>query len=262
MPTRDHYEHGVPNWVDLMTPDTERSRAFYAGLFGWEYTENPTGEDSPPYVMALKEGKPVAGMMQRSEADAAAGMPPMWSTYIAVDDIDATFAKVAPAGGQEMMPPMQVMEAGKMALLADPTGAVVGLWERGEHIGAELVNEHGAVTWNELQTPDPDAASAFYAEVLGWGTESMDMGPAGTYTVYTVGENGIGGAMKPPQPGVPPHWSVVFATDDADATAATAQELGGTVHAEPFDMPIGRLTVIADIHGSIFQAIKLDQPPA
>jgi uncharacterized protein len=256
MPTRDHYDNGIPSWVDLMTPDTAASRTFYGGLFGWDFTENPTDDPDSPYFIAMLDDRPVAGMMGLSDDAAAQGTPPCWSTYLAVDDIEVTFATVAAAGGQPMMPPMKVMDTGHMALLADPTGAVVGLWQAGTHLGAGLVNEHGTVTWNELQTPDPAAAAEFYGTLVGWGSQTMDMGPAGDYTVFTLGDDMIAGAMNPPQPGVPAHWSVVFATDDADATAAAAEELGGVVHAEPFDMPIGRLTVIADPHGVVFQAIR------
>lgn len=260
MPTRDHYENGTPNWVDLMTPDPDASRRFYGGLFGWEFTENATDDPDSPYLIAMKGDRRVAGAMKLTDDAAAQGTPPCWSTYLAVDDIEATFGLVAEAGGQPMMAPMKVMDAGHMALFADPTGAVIGLWQAGEHYGAGVVDEHGTVTWNELQTPDPAAAATFYRSVVGWDSQTMDMGDAGDYTVFTIGEEMVAGAMQPPQPGVPAHWSVVFATDDADATAARATELGGTVHAAPFDMPVGRLTVIADPHGIVFQAIKMNPP--
>lgn len=256
MPKRDHYENGVPNWADLMTPDPEVSQAFYGGLFGWIFTEDATDQGTP-YLMATKHGRRVVGMMQLTAEAKAQGTPPCWSTYLAVDDIDATFAAVAGAGGQPMMPPMQVMDAGKMALLADPTGAVIGLWQAGEHYGAGIVNEAGTITWNELQTPDPETAAVFYAGIVGWGSQTAEMGPAGTYTVFTKGDQPIAGAMRPPIAEVPAHWSVVFATDDAEATASRAAELGGTVHAQPFDTPAGRVTVIADPHGVVFQAIEL-----
>ncbi len=260
MPTRTSYENGVPNWVDLASTDPEAAKAFYGGLFGWAFDERPTDQDQP-YIMATIDGRPVAGMMQMPPDMQASGVPSMWTTYVAVDDIDATLEKVAGTGGQVMMPPMQVMEAGRMALIVDPTGGVVGLWQAQEHVGAGVVNEHGAVTWNELQTPDPAAAAAFYDSVFGWKRETMEMGDQGEYTVFAlVGGEGIAGATKPPMPEVPTHWSTVFATEDADATAGRAGELGGTVYVEPFDVPVGRLTIIADPTGAVFQAIAINQP--
>jgi len=257
MPTRTSYDDGVPNWVDLASTDPEAAKTFYAGLFGWEFDERPSEQGGQPYIMAMLDGQPVAGMMEMPPDMVASGTPSMWTTYIAVDDIADTVAKVAGADGQVMMPPMQVMDAGKMAMIVDPTGGVAGLWQGQGHFGAGIVNEHGAVTWNELQTPDPADAAAFYHAVLGWTSETMDMGDQGEYTVFAVADGeGIAGAMRPPTAEVPPHWSTVFATEDVDRTAERASQLGGTVYVAPFDIPVGRLTVIADPTGAVFQAIQ------
>ncbi len=257
MPTRTSYDHGVPSWVDLASTDLEAAKAFYGGLFDWVFEDYEPDPDAG-YLLATRDGHRVAGLMQMPPDMAAGGMPSIWTTYIAVDDIDATAGKVEGAGGQVMQPPRRVSAAGSMAMIVDPTGAVVGLWQGDEHVGAGLVNEHGALAWNEVQTPDPAGAAAFYAAVLGWSHDTMDMGEAGDYTVFHLGDGkGIAGAMKPPMPEVPSHWSIVLATDDADATAAKANALGGVVHAEPFDIPgVGRLAVIADPTGAVFQALQ------
>ena len=260
MVERTSYAHGTPSWTDLSTSDPQAAKAFYGPLFGWEFTDNPTDQGGP-YTMATKDGKSVAAMMQQPPEQAEMGIPSMWNTYITVDDVAETVAKVEGAGGTIMMPPMDVMDAGKMAVLVDPTGAVFCVWQPLAHIGAELVNEHGALCWNEVVTADVSAASAFYKELFGWGTQAMDMGPMGTYTVFTLGEDGIGGSPGMPVEGVPPHWSTVFAVDDCDAAVATATESGGTAIMEPFDTPIGRMAVVADPTGAMFQLITMAEPP-
>ena len=180
----------------------------------------------------------------------------MWNTYLAVDDIAATVEKVGPAGGQVFMPPMAVGDAGTMAFVADPTGAVVGLWQANQHIGATLVNEPGAIIWNELITDKPESALAFYEAVLGLGTATMEMGPGQTYNLLKVGDTEVGGCMEPPMPGVPNHWHVYFAVPDADATAAQASGAGGQVAVEPFDIPtVGRSAVLMDPQGAMFSVM-------
>lgn len=259
MPVRSSYAHGVPNWVDLSTTDTDAARAFYADLLGWQYRAEPTDQGGT-YIMATKDDQVVAGMMQMLPAMQAQGAPSMWNTYVAVDDVDTVVGGVEAAGGQVMMPPTEVMEHGRMAMLVDPTGGVLGLWQARGHHGASLVNEPGAVCWNELQTPDPGKAATFFEAVLGWTSQSQDMGDGSVYTVFNVGDEGIAGAMVPPQPEIPTHWSVVFAVDDARAVATRAIELGGAVHAEPFDMFVGTLTVLGDPTGAAFQALQMTPP--
>lgn len=263
MPVRTEYAHGTPSWTDLSTSDPEAAKAFYAAVFGWEYIENPTDQGGV-YIMATASGKNAAGMMQQQPEQAQMGIPPMWNTYISVDDVDVTLGKVTEAGGSVMMPSMDVMDSGKMAVIVDPTGAVVCLWQADQHIGAEVVNEHGTLCWNEVMTADVPAAAAFYGELFGWGTQEMDMGEMGTYTVFTLDseENGVAGGTGLPTEGVPPHWGTVFSVDDCDAAAARVGEAGGTVVAGPFDMPIGRGAACADPQGAMFQIIALapDQP--
>lgn len=260
MPTRTSYQPGTPSWIDLSTPDPEASKAFYGGLFGWEFTAEPT-DQGEPYHMAHKKGAAVAGMMRQMPEQAAQGMPPMWASYVSVDDVDATVAKVEPAGGAVLMPPMDVMDSGRMALVADPTGGVIGLWQPKNHIGAGLVNEHGSLTWNELTTPDIPAAAAFYEAVLGWTAETADMGGM-AYTTFLLHGDGVAGGMNPPMEGMPTFWGVYFAVDDCDGIVGQATAAGATVLAEPMDIPIGRMAALMDPQGAAFSVIQLADPPS
>jgi len=255
MATMTSYPNGVPSWIDLATPDPGGSTRFYGDLFGWTFTDEDTDQPGVSYTMARKGDLSVAGMMLLSEEMAASGMPPVWTTYVSVDDLDATVARVAPAGGSVTQPPMDVMTSGRMAVVADPAGAVICFWQAEDHIGSEVVNEHGALSWNELITPDPAAVTGFYADVLGWTSEAVPM-PGGTYTVFRVAggnDDGIAGAMAPPVPGMPPFWAVYFHSHDAAATAATAKDLGAQILMEPTTMPgVGTLATIADPQGAVF----------
>jgi uncharacterized protein len=258
MPERTSYTQGTPNWVDLQTTDQAAAKAFYSGLFGWTFDDQPM-PDGQVYSMAMLGDHPVAAIAPQSPA--LAGAPPMWNTYITVDSADEAAAKVEAAGGKVGMAPFDVMDAGRMAFVIDPSGAPVALWQANQHIGATLVNEPGTLTWNELITSDAGAVK-FYTDVLGLTTSTMDMGAGQEYTLFETGGQQVGGSMAPPMPGIPNHWQVYFAVDDADATAARATELGGTVQAAPFDSPVGRMAVIGDPQGAVFSIIKLTPQPA
>jgi predicted enzyme related to lactoylglutathione lyase len=255
MTARTEYAPGTPNWVDLATTDVAGAKAFYGGLFGWAFHDEATDQGSD-YTMCLRNGVPVAGMMPQSPDMAAAGLPSLWTSYVSVTDVDATLEAVAAAGGSVMMPAMTVMEAGRMAMIGDPTGAVIALWEKNRHVGAGLVNEHGAFTWNELQTSDVDVATAFYATVFGWEPAAHDMGHM-VYTEFLLAGSGVAGAMPLPVEGVPPYWAVYFGHDAVDEAVVTATELGGSVVLEPMDGPPGRWAFIADPQGGVFAAMTL-----
>jgi uncharacterized protein len=260
MPVRTSYAQGTPNWVDLQTTDQSAAKQFYAGLFGWTYDDQAMPEGGAVYSMAMLGDKTVAAIAPQSPDMAAAGAPPMWNTYIAVDNVDDAVAKVEAAGGQVAMPPFDIMDAGRMAFVMDPGGAGVALWQAGQHIGATLVNEPGTLSWNELITNDPSAIK-FYEQVLGMTTSTMDMGDGSEYTLFEVGGQQVGGSTPPPMEGIPNVWNVYFAVDDADATAAKVTELGGSVVAEPFDTPVGRIAVVRDAQGATFSIIKLAPQP-
>jgi predicted enzyme related to lactoylglutathione lyase len=253
MPERTSYAQGTPNWVDLPTTDQDAAKTFYAGVFGWTYDDQPMGEGAV-YSMAKLRGHDVAAISPQPPEMAAAGAPPMWNTYIAVESADDAAAKIAAAGGKVGMEPFDVMDAGRMVFAMDPGGVPVAFWQPNQHIGASLVNEPGTVTWNELITTDPSSAK-FYEQVAGMTTSTMDMGQ-GEYTLFMVGDQMVGGTTPPQMPGTPNHWHVYFAVDDADATAAKITELGGTILVPPFDTPVGRMVVAQDPQGAVFSIMK------
>lgn len=254
MPKRTSYHRGTPNWVDLQTSDQEAAKTFYAGLFGWTYDDQPMPQ-GPVYSMAQIGQDNVAAIAPQPPEMASAGAPPMWNTYIAVDSVDDAVAKVEPAGGQVAMPPFDVMDAGRMAFVLDPGGAAVGLWQANQHIGATLVNEPGTVGWNELVTADPAASVGFYQQVAGMTTSVMEMGD-GKYMLFEVNGQMVGGTTPPPMPGTPNHWHVYFMVAGADAAAAKADELGGSVLVAPFDTPAGRMAVLHDPQGAMFSIMQ------
>lgn len=259
MPAVDRHDAGVPSWVDLGTPDIEASIAFYSELFGWQIEKGP--EEAGGYSMCLKDGRAVAGMGPLM----AEGQPTAWSTYVTVEDAEATAAKVAGAGGQVLMGPHRVEIGGEhfgtMAVFADPSGAAISIWEPGSHVGAGLVNEPGSLTWNELVTRDIDVAKAFYGEVFGWGAVTNDTPPT-TYTEWKLGDRTIGGMLQmndewPAE--IPSHWSVYFAVEECDATAEKAQQMGAQIAVEPRDIPgVGRFALLSDPHGATFTVMALD----
>ena len=212
--------------------------------------------------MALKRGEQVAAVSRLSEDMVAQGMPPLWNTYIAVDDVDATAGRAAAAGGRTLMDPFDVMDAGRMAWVIDPSGAAVGLWQAAGHIGATLVNEPGALVWNELVSSDLSAALPFYESA---GRADRAGQPAGRHAVHhaDVGEAmGVGGATATPQmEGIPNHWHVWFAVADADEAAAIATSAGGRALLDPLDLPIGRFAALADPQGAAFSVIAMNSQP-
>lgn len=249
---------GAPCWIDLMTSDPAKAREFYTALFGWSY-EVGDQETYGGYIMAFKDGKSVAGLMQSSQDDA--GYPDMWTTYLRVEDIDATVAAATAAGAVTYMPPMDVPEQGKMAMLGDPGGASVGVWEFGGHTGFQAHAVNGAANWHELWSKNYPAAVKFYEDVFGWNTSVMADTPDFKYTTLGKGQEALAGIMDaanelPEQ--VPSNWQVYFQVDDTDAAVATALSLGATVIQPAADTPFGRLAGLTDPTGAMF---KIMQPP-
>jgi predicted enzyme related to lactoylglutathione lyase len=273
VPERDGYIPGVPCWVDTTEPDPEGVLPFYTALFGWEF-ENAVPEGSEAYFIGRIRGGAVAAVGSSPE-----GAPPMatWNTYVSVQSADATVNRVRDAGGAVLLDPFDAMDAGRMAVLADPEGAAFCVWEAKEHPGATVVNEHGALNFNGLATRDTEAAKAFYGAVFGWRTLSLPFGLLWTLPGYGdhLEERNPGLREQMAQMGgpdgfidvvaaidpiaaddsvTPPHWSVTFGTDDAESTASTAREQGGEVVAGPFDVPWSRRVVIKDPRGATFIA--------
>jgi predicted enzyme related to lactoylglutathione lyase len=257
MSERTSYAPGTPCWADLGTPDIDAAAAFYGGLFGWSVPEGENSEQTGGYRQAMLRGKPVAGVMPLMQE----GQPPAWSTYVSVEDAEATAAKVREAGGTVMAEPMDVMDLGKMAIFADPAGAVFGIWQPGTFLGAEIVSETGAIIWNELNTRDTAGAREFYGAVFGWSFDEREF-ETGKYTSLKVGEDTVGGMIDitgrvPAE--VPAHWLVYFAVDDADATIEKAKGSGGDAVFGPESISeVGRIAVLKDPFGAVFALITPD----
>jgi len=249
MGERTSHAPGTISWIDLATSDQEGAKAFYGGLFGWDYDEQPIG-DGATYSMAQLGGRAAAAISGQRDDERAQGIPPHWNVYVTVDDAEAAARAAGEHGGQVFAEPFDVFDAGRMTVIADPTGAVLSLWQPGTSIGAEVVNVPGALTWADTATPDPEAAQRFYAGLLGWRFETMSEEPP--YWVIFNGDRSQGGMTKPP-PEVPPNWFPYFAVADAEATAAAAREAGGQPFMGPVDLPNGgRFVLIQDPQGAPF----------
>ncbi|PZU50124.1 MAG: hypothetical protein DI571_01515 [Arsenicicoccus sp.] len=260
MSTRDSYAAGTPCWIDLMTADVDAATGFYTSLFDWTAQDSHGEDGTRIYTNFLREGQVVAGMSGQPPEMAEAGMPPVWSTYVATEDLDATVATVEQAGGSVLMPAMDVMDAGRMAIVGDPGGAAISLWQAGSHQGADVCNETNTWAWNELLTRDLDTVSAFYSTVSGWDYDDMEM-PYGSYRVIRGGdEGGLGGLMTmPPEvpEQVPSYWNVYFMVDDLEAMLGRVTELGGQVVHGPDDMGgVGRIATVADPQGGTFLLLE------
>lgn len=246
---------GTPNWVDLGTSDLEDAKRFYSGLFGWTAHVAPEPE-AGGYTLFRKGDQTVAGAGPLFEE----GQPPAWSTYIATDDADAVTQRVEAAGGRVLVAPYDVLDQGRMAVFFDHAGAAFSVWQPMAMNGADLFNQPGSLSWNELTTRDPDGSKAFYRAVFGWEADDQPMGPI-TYTVFKLGDRQVAGMM--PMVGeewpadLPSHWMVYFAVADTDDTVARATELGGAVSVPPNDIPQGRFAVLNDPQGATFTVIAL-----
>lgn len=228
MGERSSHTHGTFSWVENATTDIDGAKSFYARLFGWDYDDRPVG-DGIYYSMARLAGQFVAAIAPQQDNERTMGVPPHWNSYITVDDVDSVAARVEGLGGILHVPPFDVFDAGRMAAISDPTGAVVYFWQPKGHIGAGLVNAPGAFCWNELATRDPDAARRFWSELLGWDFEKVDAAPMDMWTILNGDrQNGSVRVMGDEMPAeVPAHWLVYFAVDSIDDAAEAAGDAGG-----------------------------------
>jgi predicted enzyme related to lactoylglutathione lyase len=273
MPERDGFPAGVPAWVETDQPDLDGAMAFYGGIFGWEFEDRAARDSDLRYEVATLGGRTVAAI-----TSSPGGSRPAWTTYIAVDSADEVARRVRDAGGSVMVGPTDRFGLARTAICSDPAGATFGLWEPGDIRGAQSVNVPGAWNFSELNTNDVAAATRFYGSVFGWEVDEVDLGAMSGTMVRLPGyadfleqfNPGIRerhaefGAppgftecvawILPLREGATPHWSVTFAAADADAVAARARELGGTVEVEPFDLPQVRSTTIRDPAGAVFTA--------
>jgi predicted enzyme related to lactoylglutathione lyase len=250
------YKPGTPSWVDVSSTDLPATVEFLTQLFGWNATD--MGEEAGHYTLFDQGGKRVSAAGPKMQGDPG---PATWTTYITVADADETVAKAKAAGGSVFVEPMDVFDAGRMAILADPTGGVFAIWQPGETIGAELVNEPNSLCWNELTVSEPDDVMPFYSELFGWTVVKHD--DPFPYRELHLDGKPIGGCMQMNEnfpPGLPTHWMTYFAVADCDATADSAKSLGGSVHVGPMDIPVGRMAMIGDPGGAVCAVIKLERP--
>lgn len=249
------YTPGTPCWVDLSTADPDSTSDFYAELFSW--TVHDSGPDAGGYRICQRGGKPVAGIGPQDEPRQG---PTFWTTYVATTDADAAADAVRSAGGQVHMGPMDVFDAGRMAVCSDATGAEVALWQPNRHPGSAVVNEPGTPCWHELATREPDRAAEFYRAVFGWEA-APQVTDGNEYRLLRLGGHEIGGMIRidenwPAE--VPAHWLVYFAVPDTDQTIADVTRLGGTVVVGPVDIEPGRFAVVHDPAGGMFGVIHLN----
>jgi len=249
------YVPGTFCWADLGTRDAAAAKHFYTGLFGWSPEDRPIGAGAC-YTMFSIEGKSVAALYQQEPQP---GLPPHWLSYISVESADATVRRTRELGGTVVDDAFDVLDVGRMAVIQDPSGGVVALWEPKRHIGAGVVGEVNTLCWNELATRDPGGAGRFFHGLLGWRAESQQMGQV-PYTQFRQGGMWAAGMVEigPDLGSVPPHWLVYFAVADCDASAAKARALGGTVKVSPNDVEgVGRFAILEDPQGAAFAIIRL-----
>ncbi len=253
-----NYPDGIFNWVDLTSSDVEAAKAFYAGLFGWEAEDSPI-DGGGVYTTFKLDGKNVAGMGELSAEMRAQGVPSNWTSYVKHSDADGVADRVAKAGGTVILPPMDVMEEGRMTMFLDPTGATIGVWQPKNHIGAQLVNMHNTLVWNELQTRDVAAAKSFFSAVFGW---TYDTDANGYVTISQDGRRHAGMIPMDDSWGdMPANWAVYFFVENVETAVAKVQELGGNVlmPATPAG-EIGKFSVAQDPTGAVFTVMEFNGP--
>jgi hypothetical protein len=250
------FQPGQFTWNELGTRDVATAKSFYSKLLGWRLTDEDMGEMGTYTLIWI--GEQHIGGMYELKGPQFEGVPPNWMGYVAVEDTDASAAKTTELGGKVYMPPMDIPDVGRMAVVADPAGATLAIFAEPEgKCSAPPPPVHGTFAWNELATRDPDGAKAFYSGLFGWSAESKDVG-ACIYTMFGKEFGPCAGMM--PMEGeqwgdTPPHWMTYVRVDDCDAVAKQAGELGAQVCVPPTDIPTGRFSVITDPAGAVFSII-------
>ena len=254
----ESYKQGTPCWTDLSTTDQNGAKEFYSKIFGWEYQDIPMGDDQV-YSMATIDGSEAAAIFTQVAQESEAGVPSHWNVYIAVDDLDAIASKLPDLGGTLIADELDEDESGRMMVAQDPSGAFISFWQAKENIGAEVRDEHGALTWAEVLTSDQESAGKFYSELLD--VTIMDSGmptPEGDpyHMIFVDGEPTAGIMTLPPnlvEMNVPPHWEVYFRVDDAHAVAEKAASMGAQIMFGPEVLPmVGTIGVLQDPQGAVF----------
>lgn len=246
MSEKTAYQPGEPIWVDLSTPDQAASTAFYGELLGWDCTTPDPSMGS--YANFLLRGKKVAGVVPLMAPDQS----PTWTVYVCTDDADKTAARVQEAGGAVLVPPMDVMDLGRMAVFADPAGAVFGAWQPGTHVGSELVDEPGTPVWVELTSADPQTAGAFYGTAVGWETKTSE-----AYVEFVLDDRSVAGLTDPSQGTT--GWLPYFSVSDPAATTDRAVALGAQVVLPLTTFPGGSCTIVRDPQGAVFGLMDMGE---
>ncbi len=259
MPDVTKHDHGSFSWAELATSDPAAAKSFYEKLFGWSAKDNPMGPGPQDVYSTLQvSGKDVGALFPMPADQKQQGVPPHWTTYVAVKSADETAAKAKSLGGKMIAEPFEVMTFGRMAVIQDPFGAIFAIWQAREHIGAQRVNEPGAFCWMELLTPDLGKAKSFYAGLFGWSYKDSTS-PGMQYSEIVLDGKPIGG-MMPPMPGMekmPSVWGVYWQVTDVDGSASKAKSLGAKTLVEPRDIPnTGRFAVLQDPQGAAFSIYK------
>jgi uncharacterized protein len=242
--------NGTPTWIDLGIPDLDRAMEFYRAVFGWDFDVDPA--EMGRYTMCLLRDRPVAGMMADTDPDATSFW---WNVYFATDDCDGTVKRVVDAGGTLIDPPADVMDQGRMATARDTVGASFGLWQGREHIGAQAVNEPGALLRNDLITPSPTPARAFYQAVFDFSLDSnLDL-PGMDFTFLRRPDGHEIGGIIGQVDAASSVWNTTFEVDDTDAVIERAALAGGSSD-PPYDFEYGRIATITDPFGAEFSVIS------
>jgi uncharacterized protein len=253
---------GTFSWPELSTTDQKAGVAFYRGLFGWDLNEQPMGPGDT-YSMFQMRGKPVGAAYTMRPEEKQAGAPPHWNSYVTVANVDESAKKAASLGGKILAPPFDVMDAGRMAVIQDPTGAVFQIWQKNRSIGAQILNEPGALCWTELTTSDTKAAETFYTGLFGWTPKHSAPSAGMEYTEFSVnGQPGIGMMPKPSQmpAQIPSYWMPYFQVENTDASVTKATGLGGKVMVPAQDIPgTGRFAIVTDPQGAMFAVFQFKQ---
>lgn len=250
MGERSEYRPGTFCWVDLATTDQDAAKAFYGALFGWAANDMPVGDGST-YSMMTLDGRDVAAIAAQPPQQREAGVPPMWNSYVSVKSADEAARRAQELGATLHAPPFDVLDAGRMAVVQDPQGAFFMAWEPRRHIGARLVNAPGALVWNELASPDPEASKDFYGALFGWSISPFE-GAQDVYLSIRNGDAGNGGITTLRQPGPPPHWLPYFGTDEVERALARVEQLGGARHAGPIEIEAAEIGIAQDPQGAMF----------
>jgi len=250
---RQHLPNGQPIWIDLATSDPKGAQAFYAAVLGWTY--DVSGPEFGHYAIALRDGVSAAGIGGMPDG---VEMPPAWTVYFGVGSADETVAKATALGAQVLSPAMDIGDFGRLAVLADPTGAAFGLWQPMSHKGVSIVGEPGAFAWSEVNTRDASADATFYAKLFGLRGEVVEMQGTPYHMLHAADGPCCGVLQMTSEWGdMPPHWMAYFAVADADAAKATVIAHGGQVPFGPFDSPYGRIIVAMDPQGAAISFIEL-----